>query len=452
MLNRSDNELLCRVGADTQMGKVLRQYWHPILLTSELAEKDGAPLRVRLLGENLVAFRDTAGEVGLVAENCPHRGASLFFGRNEEEGLRCVYHGWKYNTSGACVDMPNEPPESNFKHKVKVTAYRTRERGGVIWAYMGTRETPPELPSLEWNMVPSEQVYVSKRYSECNWVQGVEGGVDSSHSGFLHSPLSSHRVKDESEHEANEELRTDGGSRGMIYKAKDKHPHFEVVDTDYGVLVGARRKAEEDSWYWRITQFLMPYFSMIPSYGESPKISGHAWVPIDDYTTMAWTATWHPTRALTEKEVERMHYGWNLHLGVDTLDTPIPGKPGSEWRPKANASNDYLIDWEAQRTKVFSGLPGTAMQDQALQETMGAIYARWNEHLGTSDTGIIQMRRRWLKAARELEADGTVPCGVDAPDAYMVRSAGIVLPRDCQWVEECQEFVRATPGVHHASA
>src|SRR3954452_23022053 len=153
MLSRENNVLLTRVVNGTPGGELMRQYWLPVLFANELAEPDGPPLRVRLLGENLIAFKVSNGEYGLVAENCPHRGASLFFGRNEEEGLRCVYHGWKFDTSGSCVDMPNEPPESNFKQKVKVTAYRTRERGGVIWAYMGTRETPPELPSLEWNLV-----------------------------------------------------------------------------------------------------------------------------------------------------------------------------------------------------------------------------------------------------------------------------------------------------------
>src|SRR6188508_1423245 len=158
MLSENDNELLCRVGRGTPVGDLMRRYWIPAIRSEELPSPDSPPLRVRLLGEDLIGFRTTSGTVGLVQNACPHRGASLFFGRNEEEGLRCVYHGWKFDTSGACVDMPNEPPESNFKGKVKVTAYRTRARGGVIWAYMGTRETPPELPSLEWNMVPSEQV------------------------------------------------------------------------------------------------------------------------------------------------------------------------------------------------------------------------------------------------------------------------------------------------------
>src|SRR5438067_12960854 len=154
MLTKEENELLCRVGPGTVMGNLMRQYWVPALLSSELPEPDSAPLRVRLLGENLIAFRDSSGQVGLLDQACPHRGASLFFGRNEEEGLRCVYHGWKYDVSGQCVDMPSEPSESNFKSKIKATAYPCRERGGVIWAYLGPREVPPPLPDIEANMLP----------------------------------------------------------------------------------------------------------------------------------------------------------------------------------------------------------------------------------------------------------------------------------------------------------
>src|SRR5215212_7188819 len=186
MLSKQDNELMTRVGPNTPMGNVMRQYWHPMLLTSELAENDGAPIRVRLLGEDLIAFRDTNGDVGLVAENCPHRGASLFFGRNEESGLRCVYHGWKFDTSGSCVDMPNEPAESNFKHKVKVAAYPCQERNGVIWAYMGPRQTPPPLPDLEANMLEDVEVQYQKGQRECNWVQTLEGDIDTSHLCILH--------------------------------------------------------------------------------------------------------------------------------------------------------------------------------------------------------------------------------------------------------------------------
>src|SRR4051812_4507368 len=179
MLSKENNETLSRVGPGTPMGALLRRYWLPLLLSSELPEGDGAPLRVKHLSETLIAFRDTDGQVGLVAENCPHRGASLFFGRNEEAGLRCVYHGWKFDSSGSCVDMPNEPPESNFKHKVKVTAYPCRERNGIIWAYLGPVGDEPPLPEIEWAVLPESQRYISKRVQECSWVQGFEGGIDS---------------------------------------------------------------------------------------------------------------------------------------------------------------------------------------------------------------------------------------------------------------------------------
>src|SRR5438094_177608 len=186
MLSPEENELLCHVGPGTPMGDLMRQYWIPALLPSELPEPDGPPIRVRLLGENLVGFRDSAGRVGLLAHSCPHRGASLFFGRNEEEGLRCVYHGWKYDVTGQCVDMPSEPAESNFKHKIKATAYPCVERNGLIWVYMGPPEKQPELPQLEWAVLPSTHRYTNKWIQSCNWAQGLEGNIDSSHVSFLH--------------------------------------------------------------------------------------------------------------------------------------------------------------------------------------------------------------------------------------------------------------------------
>src|SRR5215212_3111106 len=163
MLTKEENELLTQVGPGTPMGDLMRQYWIPMLLSSELAEPDGPPLRMRLLGEELITFRDSNGQVGLLGANCPHRGAGLFFGRNEEAGLRCVYHGWKFDTTGACVDMPSEPAESNFKHKVKTTAYPCVENGGIVWTYMGTEDPPPPLPDLEVTRVRDDQRFQWKR-------------------------------------------------------------------------------------------------------------------------------------------------------------------------------------------------------------------------------------------------------------------------------------------------
>jgi phthalate 4,5-dioxygenase oxygenase subunit len=406
MLSHADNDVMCRVSPTTPMGKVLRTFWMPALLSRELPEPDGAPVRVRLLGEDLVAYRDSSGSVGLVAENCPHRGASLFFGRNEEAGLRCVYHGWKFDTSGACVDMPNEPPESNFKHKVKVTAYPCQERGGIVWAYMGPNDVDSQLPDLEWARVPDSHIYLSKCLQECNWVQALEGGLDSSHISFLHSKL---------------DRSTIAAPRGSIlaeqFGGADQHPRFAVRETDYGFVYGARRNATNDQYYWRITQWLLPFYHIIPA-EDGAVVTGNAWVPIDDEHCWVYRASWHPDRPLTAAEVRDYRYGGVMHEEVDP----------ATFRPRANLRNDYLVDRDVQRTESFSGIKGIQAQDMAMIETMGPICNRTREHLGTSDTAIISMRRRLLRLARELE-NGDVPQAAIHGEAYRVRSAALLLDR-----------------------
>ena len=257
MLSQAENEYLCRIGPGTPMGTLLRRFWLPALISTELPEPDGAPIRLKLMSEQLVAFRDTTGKVGIVQNNCPHRGASLFFGRNEESGLRCVYHGWKFDASGACVDMPNEPAESDFKQKVTATAYPTEEAGGVIWVYMGPAETRPPLPRPEWTLVPPEQRIVSRYIQENNWVQGLEGGIDSSHVSFLHSTVASHKGD------------FTGSSTNLF--ALDKSPEFRVVETDFGLLIGARRRVSDSEDYWRVTPFSLPFYTVIPQVpGQRP--------------------------------------------------------------------------------------------------------------------------------------------------------------------------------------
>jgi phthalate 4,5-dioxygenase oxygenase subunit len=420
LLSRDDNELLVRTAPGTPMGALFRRYWIPALLATELPHPDSDPVRIRLLSEDLIAFRDSSGQVGLVAANCPHRGASLFFGRNEEAGLRCVYHGWKFDVTGQCVDMPNEPAESDFRTKVRATAYPCIERGGVVWTYMGPPEQRPAPPDLEWAVVPAEQRYVSKRWQETNYAQAMEGGIDSSHISFLHR----------------DETRTNGRAAldlpSSRYTRADTAPHFEVVDTEYGFLIGARRKAEEDSHYWRITQWLMPWYTMIPPFGDMP-IGGHAWVPIDDENCWTFSVNWHPTRALTDRERQVMSSGGGLH----------PEKIPGTFRPVRNKTNDYQIDRQLQRSgKSFTGISGLSEQDLAVQESMGAIYDRTNERLGSADAAIIQMRRRLLKAARELE-QGIEPPGL-RPESFQVRSVSIVLPRDVpSWPEASSEAMTA---------
>src|SRR5687767_12108201 len=289
MLTHEENEQLCRVGPGTVMGDFMRQYWIPALVSSELPTADSDPVRVLLLGEKLIAFRDSNGTVGLIGHACPHRGASLFFGRNEECGLRCVYHGWKYDVSGHCIDMPNEPQESNFKEKIHHTAYPCQERGDLIWTYMGPRTTPPPLPDLEFNMLPRENVAIHKNLQDCNWVQGLEGNIDSSHLSFLHTRLT---VDGDAGFGA-------GGGRGLFYN--DKIARMEVSLTDGGVMYGAGREEQPGIMYWRVTQFLMPIWGMFAPVSPS-ECPLQWWIPLDDDHVMKWDVRWNPDRPLTENE------------------------------------------------------------------------------------------------------------------------------------------------------
>jgi phthalate 4,5-dioxygenase len=426
MLSREDNELLTHVGPGTSMGSLLRCFWQPFALSSELPRRDSDPIRVRLLGEDLVAFRDSNGTVGLLQNNCPHRGASLFFGRNEESGLRCVYHGWKFSADGTCVDMPNEPAESDFKHKVRAIAYPTEERGGVVWAYLGPPDQKPGLPELEWTHVPESHRYVTKRIQFCSFLQNVEGEVDSSHVSFLHSKQNS--LADSAG------IQADPGSTLPNYMARDRAPRFFVLPTEYGMLIGARRDAEIDSYYWRITQFLMPSYTMIPSPVGAP-VSFTGATPIDDERMMGFTVTWHPDRPLSESEIAQIESWLGVHTEVD----------GRTFIPFRNKDNDYLIDRDLQRSRrSYTGIRGIREEDLAVQEGMGPICDRTTEHLGSADLAVIAMRRRLLDAVHALEQRGEVPYEAVNADAYRVRSAALVLPRSVEWQSGAANALLAT--------
>jgi phthalate 4,5-dioxygenase oxygenase subunit len=444
MLSAAENELMCRVGPGSPMGDLLRHYWLPAFLASDLPVADGRPLRIRLLGEDLVAFRDSQGLPGLLANNCPHRGASLFFGRNEEDGLRCAYHGWKFDISGRCVDMPNEPAESNFRDKVRAIAYPCSERHGVVWAYMGPYATLPPLPELEWNTVPEGQYFLSARIQHSNWVQAMEGGIDPSHSAFLHA-----RLNDAAELER---AGQQGGSRGRLYNNRNKHPHFETVDTDYGVAIAVRREAEEQTYYWRVNQFVLPIHTMIPPYGADPALSGFAWVPVDDETTWCLCYTYHPVKALPALRVQNGSDAGNggleaLHPSAAIFKAPATA-PYGRYETLLTRENDYRNDWEAQKTVRFSGFPGLWPQDAGAQESMGAICDRTQEHLGASDSGVIQVRRRLINAARALRESGALPESVSRPELFAIRAGSAVLPREQAWDEGIREQLLATPGVN----
>jgi len=431
MLSSEDNELLCRVGRGTPMGNLIREYWIPALISTELSEADGPPVRVRLLGENLIAFRTTSGKVGLIQNHCPHRGASLFFGRNEEEGLRCAYHGWKFDCEGACVDMPSEPEESNFKAKVRARAYRCVERNGIVWTYMGPRETPPPLPDIEPNLVGGAEVVIQKALRECNWFQGLEGDVDTSHLGFLH--LGS--VKPEA---------VEPGTFDY-YIVADRAPRYEVVDTAFGTSYGCYRPAEPETYYWRIAHFLFPFYTMIPTGVLGMQVLVRAWVPVDDEHIMFWSIGVPSTRmgrGATGGATAQAAGAGGLAGGHGFL--PDTTDWLGRFRLVQNKENDYLIDREAQKTKSFTGIAGIHQQDQAITESMGAIIDRTEEHLGTSDAMVIRARRRALNAAKALRDRGETPPGVDDPTVYLCRSGGVVLPRDANWLEATRDLRRAS--------
>src|SRR6476661_8115117 len=320
MLKKEQNDLVCETGPGTPMGTLFRSYWLPVLHTDELPENECPPVRVKILSERLLAFRDSQGKYGLIDEFCAHRGVSLWFGRNEENGLRCPYHGWKYNTDGQCIDVPLEAAESGFCRKIKLKSYPLVQRGPVLWTYMGPPEKQPPLPEWELATVPAEQTFVSKRLQESNWLQAMEGGIDSSHVSFLHrGDLSSDPLFK--------------GAKGNQYNLADMQPHFEVVEQPGGLFIGARRNAENGNYYWRITPWVMPNFTQIPPRGDHP-MHGHFWIPIDDHNCWAWTYDFHPTRALTKAERSAMEAGQGLHCKY------VPGS----YRPLANKENLVSTD------------------------------------------------------------------------------------------------------------
>jgi phthalate 4,5-dioxygenase oxygenase subunit len=426
MLSKEENELLTRTNPGTPAGEYFRRYWLPAMLASELPTPDCPPVRIKILGEDLIAFRDTHGRVGLVDEFCPHRRASLFWGRNEECGIRCVYHGWKFDVTGACVDLPNEPPEYGFENKIRTTAYPTREFGGLIWAYMGPPDQIPELPKLEWARVPESHCYVSKRFQETNYLQAIEGGIDSSHSNYLHATLEAFRVTDSYV----EKVKNSSNLRAK-YHLMDKAPRFTVKKTDYGLVIAVRRNAEEDTYYWRMTQFLLPSHTMIPTQ-KGHTIHGHCWVPRDDETCWVWTMTWNPEGPLSQADRDTIANETFVHAKVEPVT----------FRPLRNKSNNYAIDREQQRTATMTGIHGFAAQDQALQESMGPMVDRTRERLGTSDTAIIAARRLLLQEIRALE-QGQAPHAAHHGDAYWVRSCSLLLNREVEFDLGARELMKA---------
>jgi len=417
MLKPEDNKLLTRVGPGTTMGELLRRFWLPALMEEEVHENDGAPVRLRLLGEDLMAFRDTEGRLGVLDAYCPHRRAHLYFGRNEEGGIRCVYHGWKFDVTGQCLDMPSEPSETNFKDKVKTKSYSTVTRGGVVWVYMGPDQFKPELPDFEWARLSKSRCEITKRSQQCNWAQAVEGGIDSSHISYLHRNLA-------------DLIPSKSGTGHRSYTSRDRSPKFTIKETDYGLLIGASRNATKESFYWRITQFLSPFWTMIPPIlGEEVNDSsqdtyaGHAFVPIDDENTWTWSFNCNPHRDFNEKEQALFHPRTGLWGPID-----------DSYRPVWNKENDYGLDREMQKNVNYTGIKGIPNQDVAVQESMGPIADRSREMLGTSDKAIIAYRQLLIDMAKDLQ-NGQEPKASRHGAYYNVRSASVLLKKDVPFDE-----------------
>ncbi len=407
---------LVRTGPGTPTGSLLRRFWIPILLSSEIAEPDGPQVRMQILGERLLTFRDSAGRPGLISEFCSHRGASLYFGRNEENGIRCSYHGTKFDIHGKCVDVPQAP---QLCEKMSIIGYPCIERAGIVWAYMGPKDKQPEPPGVEWANLPDSHVFVSKRLQECNYLQAMEGGIDTSHVSFVHR----FEIDNDPFHQ---------GTKANEYIKKDGKVTFEIEQHDGGLTLFGRRNGEPDSYYWRVAQWIFPWYNLIAPFGDHA-LGGHVWVPIDDYNCWAWSINFRPDRPLSEEELRDLGMGKGVHCEYE----PGTNVPGGTWRPKANKDNDYLIDRQAQKEcRSYSGVLGIAAQDTSLQESMGPIQNHDMEKLLPSDRAIVMMRRMLFDATVGLEQEQEPTA--TASHSQSVRAAGVLLPK----AQKPQEWAR----------
>jgi phenylpropionate dioxygenase-like ring-hydroxylating dioxygenase large terminal subunit len=426
MATLQDNETLTRVSAGTPMGELMRQYWIPAAKSSEL-KADGDPVRLMLLGEKLLAFRDTNGKVGIMDHRCPHRCASLFFGRNEEGGIRCVYHGWKFDADGNCLDMANVPPHQDFKHKVHAKAYKTAERNGLVWVFMGDQKNVPELPPFEANLLPESEVNIWFVMRECSYLQGLEGDMDTSHLGFLHYGLLKGTDFEQ--------------SAAQRYTASNKTPEYVTKTTDWGYMYAAIRGDGSDEVHMRVSQFVMPFWTMPPVNPITQNFIARAWVPMDD--------THHMFVHIVQKDVDP--------LARKLLDGRAAGfKPGFDFLPnttdwygrfnlRPSMANDFMIDRDKQRTESFTGIDGITLQDFAVTESMGPIAPRELEHLASSDAAVAQTRRILINAANGAMEGKRHPSMDQAALVPKVRGGFFQAPKDGDWQKLYEEQLERAP-------
>ena len=400
MLSIEDNDKITETGPGTPMGDLFRRFWIPALLASELPDRDGPPVRFELLSERLIGFRDSDGKLGILEERCPHRHASLYWARNEDCGLRCVYHGWKFTIDGTCVDQPAEPASSNFKDHVRAVAYEAREAGGIIWTYMGPKDKIPPFPEHEFTLVPASHLAAAKRLQQCNYLQNLEGELDTAHLNFLHRSWTP-------------------GQEDFMAPDDLRRKRYFISETSFGLLCMARSDDGPDNYYWRMTPFHLPSYTLIPGPYEAAN-SWTAAVPVNHTTMMGFTVTWHHDRPLLEGELASA-----VRAKVDP----------KTWIPEANMANDYLRDLDLQRNGSWTGIDLVRIQDMAVQEDQdGPVCRRWEEHLGTTDRAIVGARRLLLSLADHLQA-GVEPPQNQQPAAFRLRSVAVSAPRDVDPIE-----------------
>jgi len=413
MLSREENELLCRVEGEAAMGRLMRSHWIPACMSEEVAEPDGAPVRVRLLGEDLVAFRDTRGRLGVLDEHCPHRRASLALGRNEECGLRCLYHGWKVDVEGNVIERPSESHEAVLAKKVTHKTYPCREAGGLVWVWMGRLNDMRDLESPAWATSPETRISIVKMHVRCNWAQVLEGAIDSAHSSSLHS---SDMVPAQVD-------RAGATGKEWLRPSTDKAPRLEVERTDFGFRYVAIRKPMRDADthdYLRITLFVAPFTVLIPP-NDRYNLSILN-VPIDDTNTMFYFIAWSETNGIEAQEWREF---CGAQIGVD-LD--------QSFRPLRTRENNYLQDRQAMKGGSHTGIRGIPNQDMAMWETMGPIADRSRERLGASDIAIVQFRRIMIDAAQRVAAGGlSIGTAAGRTPRARLRSFEGIVPKTTSW-------------------
>jgi phthalate 4,5-dioxygenase len=429
MSNASERDDLTRVGPGTVMGEFMRQYWIPAAMSSEL-KPDGDPMRLMLLGEQLVAFRDSAGRVGVLDHQCPHRCASLFLGRNEENGIRCVYHGWKYDVDGRCLEMPNVPPQQDFREKIRAKSYKVQELAGLVWVYMGARAEAPAMPMIEALFVPQADLKVSLLQRESNWLQSLEGDIDTSHFGFLHAG----GIKPEDFEEGHPARHT----------VNNRAPEYNVADTEWGTMYGAYRGDRDGLMHWRMAHYAFPFWTQTPNADFADRVVAKAWVPMDDTHTMLVSIFGGRAKGSTYSSMQMKDGGAAIPGSEPFVYLPNTTDWFGRWRASQNPRNDWQMDREAQRNGgIYSGIHSIVMQDQAVTESMGGIVDHAKEHLAPSDLMIARTRRRLLLTARDLAEKGIVPPGVDDADVYWkARSGSFYADAKTDWLAAYDEQLK----------